>query len=434
MKSDDLKALQRYLEQNSLPAGQCSVPELTHNKELCPKITIVIPCYLEPDLLKTLHSLDECTPLRGRVLIIVVHNSGENEPDEVKQKIRTTYDSAVAFNSISGLVIHNILCTELPQKHAGVGLARKIGMDAAAGIALKCNNPGMPIMCLDADCRVEKNYLTALETAFEEHPDMPGCSIYFEHPVAGDDYSREVFSAIVQYELHLRYYIAACRMSGHPHVFQTVGSSMAVRATRYARQGGMNRRQAGEDFYFLHKFTQLPGFSDLTTTAVYPSPRQSARVPFGTGKAVGTMLNDGQIDYMTYDLQCFRDLQQFFTLLGNGFEANNRAMNDMYNQLPESVTTFVDFRELSKETERARRHSASRENYMKALWQKYTPFFIMKYLHHASDRFYPRKPVAAMAGVLAKELFPEKSAQATTPQALLSAYRQWDRQTGLQGQ
>src|SRR4029434_9989987 len=100
----------------------------------------------------------------------------------------------------------------------------------------------------------------------------------------------EIYKAIAAYELHLRYYLQALRTAGFPHGYHTIGSSMAVRARTYMEQGGMNRRQAGEDFYFLHKLIPLGGFTELNSTTVYPLPRPSNRVPFGTGRAVSEWL------------------------------------------------------------------------------------------------------------------------------------------------
>ncbi len=37
---------------------------------------------------------------------------------------------------------------------------------------------------------------------------------------------------------------------GVSHAYHTIGSSMAVRCSAYAKIGGMNRRKAGEDFIF----------------------------------------------------------------------------------------------------------------------------------------------------------------------------------------
>ena len=48
----------------------------------------------------------------------------------------------------------------------------------------------------------------------------------------------------------------------------------------------MNRKKAGEDFYFLQKLFDAGHFSECNTTRVIPSPRPSDRVIFGTGPAI----------------------------------------------------------------------------------------------------------------------------------------------------
>ena len=80
-----------------------------------------------------------------------------------------------------------------------------------------------------------------------------------------------------------------------PFAFHTIGSSMAVRASSYMRQGGMNKRKAGEDFYFQQKIIPLCGFTECNSTVVYPSPRPSYRVPFGTGRAMLGYLQNGEV-------------------------------------------------------------------------------------------------------------------------------------------
>ena len=77
-----------------------------------------------------------------------------------------------------------------------------------------------------------------------------------------------------------------------------------MRAWAYVKQGGMNRRQAGEDFYFLQKISWLGPMTELANVIVHPSPRLSDRVPFGTGRAVGGFVSNGRLT--TYPLQAYR--------------------------------------------------------------------------------------------------------------------------------
>jgi hypothetical protein len=44
------------------------------------------------------------------------------------------------------------------------------------------------------------------------------------------------------------------------YAYHTVGSAMAVKAYQYVKVGGMNRRQAGEDFYFIQKLVHSGNF------------------------------------------------------------------------------------------------------------------------------------------------------------------------------
>ena len=55
---------------------------------------------------------------------------------------------------------------------------------------------------------------------------------------------------------------------------------MAVKALPYVKAGGMNRRQAGEDFYFIQKLVPSGGYFSLNSTTVYPSPRASDQGSF----------------------------------------------------------------------------------------------------------------------------------------------------------
>ncbi|MDV7389769.1 hypothetical protein RZS08_00385, partial [Arthrospira platensis SPKY1] len=68
----------------------------------------------------------------------------------------------------------------LPHKQAGVGLARKIGMDEACFRLEKVGNPAGIIACFDADSRCDANYFVELEAFFRDRPDLQACAIRFE--------------------------------------------------------------------------------------------------------------------------------------------------------------------------------------------------------------------------------------------------------------
>ena len=271
-------------------------------------IIVVIPAFNEASLIPTIASLYQNESCNCKVEILVVVNAAENTSDLIKQQNEAAKSELKSWLEIHKREDLQVFCIEenaLPIKHAGVGLARKIGMDEAA---LRFDTIGILdgiIACFDADSICESNYLKSIESHFKLNLNSSACSIYFEHPVSGEEFEKQVYRGILYYELHLRYYRLGLAFAGLPYAFHTIGSSMAVRAKDYMKQGGMNKRKAGEDFYFLQKFIQLGNFSVLNDTRVIPSPRASERVPFGTGRAIREMLDGEREIECSYNVKVF---------------------------------------------------------------------------------------------------------------------------------
>ena len=93
-------------------------------------IIIVIPAYNEDLIDKTIHALQGCKLPACEVEIILVLNASEN--DELVLKSKNLIQFEEIEKSDYKIPVYAILENELPKKHAGVGLARKIGMDEAA--------------------------------------------------------------------------------------------------------------------------------------------------------------------------------------------------------------------------------------------------------------------------------------------------------------
>ncbi|HUR45751.1 MAG TPA: glycosyltransferase [Candidatus Saccharimonadales bacterium] len=368
-------------------------------------LIVVIPCFDEPDLLRTLNSLKACHPPQCAVEIIVVINSSETASQEVLSRNRETLIQGLEWstaNSTPEFQCFFLHFPSLPAKQAGVGLARKIGMDEAARRFDQLDRANGVIVCLDADSECEPNYLTALELHFQQHKRTPGCSITFEHPLNGPLPS-EIYRAITLYELHLRYYVLGLRLAAFPHAFHTIGSSMAVRSGIYKKQGGMNKRQAGEDFYFLHKIIPLGGFTELNSTHVVPSPRASHRVPFGTGKAVQQHLEHQELT--TYPLEAFLDLHAFFRAIQ---EHGANAFQDP-RSLPASISSYLAARDFVQALQEIVANTTSRDAFLKRFFHWFNGFEAMKFVHHARDKFYGEREIEAETRRLAAMVWPNET-------------------------
>ena len=365
------------------------------------ELIVVIPSHNEPDLLGSLQSLkDAFVPIGVSVEVITVINHGVNTDSDIVKQNETTTIQANQFsleNNSESITFKTIEVFDMPPKKAGVGLARKIGMDEALNRFSKINKDGI-IVCFDADSLCESTYFEAILSHFKKHPKTPGCSIHFEHPLEGNSHTVEEYNAIILYELHLRYYKNAQQYSGLPFVFHTIGSSMAVRASAYAKQGGMNKRKAGEDFYFLNKIIQLGNFTELNATTVIPSPRISDRVPFGTGKAVGEIVSANERSLETYNFRIFVELKAFVSeVITNNKELNASILSSLIN-------VFMDVENLDVKIAEIAKNSNSEEAFITRFFKVFDAFLIMKYVHFSRDNFHKQVPVLDASNELLLEL------------------------------
>ncbi len=391
-----------YLEKHALYPPQIKV---VPHADL--GIIVVIPCHDEPDVVSSVQALRDCELPECTVEVIVIVNDSEISSTEIKQQNQLTINQLnewIPQNADDKFQCFALDHPDMPKKHAGVGLARKIGMDEAVRRLEQVGNSMGVIVCFDADSGCDTNYLKEIERHFKTHPDTEACSIYFEHPMNGAAYPPEVYEAIVDYELYLRYYVHALRWAGFPHAYQTIGSSMAVRADAYQKQGGMNRRKAGEDFYFLHKFIPHGHFTELTTTRVIPSPRPSHRVPFGTGKAVGDLIQT-ESGYLAYHPNVFIDLQFFIKKINALYEMKSELeINHFIEDLPDSVRSFLLENNFPQKIKEIHAHTANPTTFRQRFFQWFNAFLVLKYVHHARDVHYASVPVNEAAEWLLNEL------------------------------
>ena len=394
-------------------------------------ISVVIPCYNEPDVLSSLQSLAACVQPQAMVEVIVVINSSTNTCVEILEQNKRSENEInewlQTFRS-ERLRFHVIHKKDLPPKHAGVGLARKIGMDEAARRFAAIGKPSGIITGFDADALVAKNYFVEIEKHYRQYPETTATSIRFEHPTEGTAFSSEIYSYIVQYELFLRYYANGLRFADFPFSCYTVGSSFSVKAEVYCKQGGMNRRKAGEDFYFLQKIIPLGNFHEINTTCVMPSPRPSDRVPFGTGAEIGKMLQRKQADLMTYNFQVFQDLKDFLAQKDAFFQLDKQQCFSKLDELPQSINAFLRQHNFSDAVQDINANSPVIQTFRKRFYQWFNAFRVLKYFNFAHEGGFEKCSVESQAGLCLQQ---KENIQAggLSAKEILQFFRKIDRQS-----
>lgn len=284
---------------------------------------------------------------------------------------------------------------ELPAGQ-GVGLARKIGMDAALTL-LDYGDQDPLLICLDADTTVQPDYLTAIVSHFSAAK-AGGASIPYCHRPAIDSAGQ---AAIDRYELFLRVYVLGLELAGSPYAFHTVGSAMACRAMAYCASGGMNRRLAGEDFYFLQQVHKTSGVATLAGTVVQPSPRSSRRVPFGTGRSVGDMLADGQQRLLFYQPEVFTIVGAWLATVAEHVEQDAGVLLEQAGQITPLLAEYLVQSGFATAWANITKTNRTAEKRLTAFHSWFDAFRTMRLIHELSDHGYPRTtPEAAVPPLL----------------------------------
>jgi hypothetical protein len=360
LKRDQWRYFERYAY------GPPLFPELVPEDNT--EIIVVIPCYRETQEVQAVESLFRCDPPGFKVWVLVVVNEPENTDQE------TSEINQVAIEQLGGLQIPDFIelkihFAKLPTKKAGVGLARKLGMDEAARWFNAMGKDGI-ITCYDSDCHCEPCFFTEIHENFEQQQLEAGV-IFYEHPLDNTE--------IIQYELFLRYHIDALRFAQFPHAYQTLGSCISVRASTYQKHGGMNTRKAGEDFYFLHKIIPHCRFGEINSASIHPSSRESDRVPFGTGIALTKI---SQLDqYEVYAPEGFVALKELFSQIENLYKGKEIT-------LPKSIEAFHRENGFEAALKEMHKNASNLQTFKKRFFTWWDAFRALKYVHFVRDHYY----------------------------------------------
>lgn len=262
----------KYLKRNPSEA-------LAELAEFCH--AVLIPAYDEEDnlplLLESLASAEIPCPIA--VVVAVNYPAGASADSSER-----LYSALQNVTLPSPLKLFTIFAPELVN---GVGEARKLLFDTFCHSRTPENADTSVMFSLDADCLVHPQYFTeTLETLSDGNA---ACAeVRVSHRKSGNP---ELDAAIAVYEKYLLDYERDLEKCGSPYAYNAIGSGFAVKVNCYIKCGGMKLKKAGEDFYFMQSAAKCSKIVKTDQALVYPSPRISERVPFGTGTAVRDIIN-----------------------------------------------------------------------------------------------------------------------------------------------
>ncbi|MHB8338819.1 MAG: glycosyltransferase family 2 protein [Ignavibacteriaceae bacterium] len=393
-------AVKKYLQKYSFSNWRIELSEFEGIEN-----AVVIPAICEyGNLMILLSSFVEMDPkyFNSTLVVFVVNNLASSSMEVKKENEKTlsvirsilnkdlktgieTVDNVILSGLKVGLVDAASGGKELPEKDGGVGLARKLGMDLALSIFdFKSNNKKI-LICLDADCTVEKNYLTEIVQNFNRR-NLSASVVNYEHRLNED---KETTAAIVCYEIFLRFYVLGLKYAKSPYALHTVGSTMICDFESYIKVEGMNKKKAAEDFYFLEKLAKNITVEKISGTTVYPASRKSWRVPFGTGQRVSRFLSNIQDEYLLYDPKSFYILRDWLKVFHSLKNVNAKIYLKSAEKIDKNLFNFLTVQDFEINWSKIIENSSGEKQLSVQKMRWFDGFRTLKLIHFLRDSAYP---------------------------------------------
>jgi len=356
---------------------------------------IVIPATDEYNNIKNLFlslSLNDPKIISDTLIVVVVNNKvSENKNIILENQNTLTYlrNEANSENDFLNLGIVDASSSGkwLPHNNGGVGFARKIGLDLALRYFDYSADQKNILILLDADCTVSNNYLHAIIENFSKKNIQAGV-INYEHLLTNNINQN---AAIINYEIFLRYYVLGLSYANSAFAYHSIGSTIICDVVSYVKVGGMNKKKAGEDFYFLEKLAKINRIASIQEATVYPSARISERVPFGTGPRVKRFLNSSQNSYLLYSPQTFVILKQWLIEFGKSSSTESWISRILHEAkcINHELFDFLISQNFAKDWENILNNSKSEDQVkkQKIIWMD--GFKTMKLIHYLRDKSFP---------------------------------------------
>ena len=251
---------------------------------------ISIPCYDEYDyLFKTIISIQkQNNELLKNTLISIVINNSESENQKIIDNNAKTFQKLFEYESSLEFIVIDAFSKKnsINDKDAGVGMARKISVD----VTLPYCKSDTIICFIDADTKLSEDYLDIIHASYIKNQ-WKAATVDFEH--LRDE--PETIKIISNYENFLKSTAKNLKKSNSPYSYVPLGSTMICTQNAYIAVGGMNKRKAAEDFYFLQELQKAFGVFHINNILVYPSSRYLNRSYLGTSMRLKKCV-DGALD------------------------------------------------------------------------------------------------------------------------------------------
>ena len=369
------KTLNKYLKQN------CA----NHYGEMHSKLTlktyktfIVIPCYAEHDyIFTTLDSINnQDTALLKSCLVVIVVNNSVLDSVEIKDNNKKTYE----LLKLKKYNFEFVMIDCYSKKHAlrsniaGVGMARKIGLDYCLMFA---KNKKSLLCSLDADTQIHNNYLHHVTSFFNKN-EVEASVINFKHQKSKDKIIEE---GIRKYEFIIKNIAKEIDNTGSPYGYVSLGSTIICTLKAYIACGGMSKKKATEDFYFLQALAKHTPIKKIKNILVFPSSRNNQRVYLGTGFRMKEYKKNKEFKYLNYSKKSFKKLKNLISLVDASWNKEyNIFLSEIMKILDKKIIDFLIEKKIETVWNNIRKNSKNKNQFMHFFHQWFDALTIIQFL------------------------------------------------------
>ena len=129
--------------------------------------------------------------------------------------------------------------------------------------------------------------------------------------------------------------------AGSPYGYVPMGSTMVCSVEAYCAIGGMPRKKATEDFYFLQELAKYCGVHVIAEVLVHPSSRPIPRIYLGTGFRMKQMQDGFDMNTLYYSDKAFYLLSNWIDIGSNAWKLDLSLLNKKTSAIHPNLTDFL---------------------------------------------------------------------------------------------
>ena len=152
--------------------------------------------------------------------------------------------------------------------------------------------------------------------------------------------NQKLTEAIKVYEKFIKHTSKNLKKSNSPYYYHSIGSTITSTALAYAAVGGMTKKIATEDFYFLESLSKYRSVDKIEDILVFPSSRISDRVYLGTGYRMKQSHSGFDLNKLFFNDQIFILLKKWLEL---GTNCKNKHINFVLMEAKKFILIYQYF-------------------------------------------------------------------------------------------